>query len=242
MELVEVGSSAFDLEPWESCKKLRRRWSGIIVPYPAQSPSWSPGFLYSRISPRNSRSLQFIEAITSLKANLPSNPALGQIHAHIEAALPDISVLRSLLIGKSLPSERVEESASSPGNKKEQSALDWLDELVQATTKAEANSSSLVTRYAQIMARAEQYVSEMDFRFLYHMQRRVFHIGFNLDAGQLDHNYYDLLASEARIASIIAIAKGEVPQSHWLHLGRPVTRCGWLHMSCSRGAGRCSST
>ena len=64
----------------------------------------------------------------------------------------------------------------------------------------------------------------MDFRFLYHLQRRVFHIGFNLDAGQLDHNYYDLLASEARIASIIAIAKGEVPQSHWLHLGRPVTR------------------
>ena len=40
----------------------------------------------------------------------------------------------------------------------------------------------------------------------------------------LDHNYYDLLASEARITSIIAIAKGEIPQSHWLQLGRPVTR------------------
>jgi cyclic beta-1,2-glucan synthetase len=64
----------------------------------------------------------------------------------------------------------------------------------------------------------------MDFRFLYHPQRRVFHIGFNLDAGQLDNNFYDLLASEARIASIIAIAKGDVPQSHWLQLGRPVTR------------------
>ena len=76
----------------------------------------------------------------------------------------------------------------------------------------DANAGSLVIRYAQIMARAEQYVNEMDFRFLYHPQRRVFHIGFNLDAGQLDQNYYDLLASEARIASIIAIAKGDVPQ------------------------------
>ena len=38
------------------------------------------------------------------------------------------------------------------------------------------------------------------------------------------HNYYDLLASEARITSIIAIAKGEIPQSHWMQLGRPVTR------------------
>ncbi len=73
-------------------------------------------------------------------------------------------------------------------------------------------------------AKAQLFVNEMDFRFLYHFQRHVFHIGFNLDAGQLDHNYYDLLASEARIASIIAIAKGEVPQTHWMHLGRPVTR------------------
>ncbi len=64
----------------------------------------------------------------------------------------------------------------------------------------------------------------MDFQFLYQNQRRVFHIGFNLDIGELDQNYYDLLASEARIASIIAIAKGDVPQSHWLHLSRPVRR------------------
>ena len=64
----------------------------------------------------------------------------------------------------------------------------------------------------------------MDFRFLYHPQRRVFHYGFNLDTGQLDNNYYDLLASEARIASIIALAKGDVPQSHWLQLSRPLTR------------------
>ncbi len=40
----------------------------------------------------------------------------------------------------------------------------------------------------------------------------------------LDLNYYDLLASEARLASLVAIAKDEVPQSHWLHLGRPFTR------------------
>ena len=66
---------------------------------------------------------------------------------------------------------------------------------------------------SQIAERAEQFVIEMDFAFLYHPQRRVFHIGYNLDTGQLDNNFYDLLASEARIASIIAIAKGEVPAS-----------------------------
>ena len=40
--------------------------------------------------------------------------------------------------------------------------------------------------------------------------------------GRLDASYYDLLASEARLASFIAIAKGDVPQSHWFHLGRLV--------------------
>ena len=77
---------------------------------------------------------------------------------------------------------------------------------------------------------------EMDFQFLYHPQRRVFHNGFNLDTGQLDNNYYDLLASEARIASIIALAKGEVPQSHWLQLGRPLTRVEGLYVLLSWSA------
>ncbi len=76
----------------------------------------------------------------------------------------------------------------------------------------------------------------MDFQYLFHPQRRVFHIGFNLDAGQLDNNYYDLLASEARIASIIALAKGEVPQSHWLQLGRPLTQVEGLYVLLSWSA------
>jgi hypothetical protein len=45
-----------------------------------------------------------------------------------------------------------------------------------------------------------------------------------VDTGRLDANYYDLLASEARLASIIAMAKRDDPQNHWLHLGRPLTQ------------------
>jgi cyclic beta-1,2-glucan synthetase len=107
---------------------------------------------------------------------------------------------------------------------KRSKALEWLSDLSQSLTKADINSDSLIKTFAQIVVRVEQFVNDMDFRFLYHFQRRVFHIGFNMDAGQLDHNYYDLLASEARITSIIAIAKGDIPQSHWMQLGRPVTR------------------
>jgi cyclic beta-1,2-glucan synthetase len=75
----------------------------------------------------------------------------------------------------------------------------------------------------------------MDFSFLFHKDRKVFHIGYNLETGQLDNNYYDLLASESRIASFIAIAKGDVPQSHWKHLARPITRINnrWVLLSWS---------
>ena len=67
----------------------------------------------------------------------------------------------------------------------------------------------------------------MRFQFLYDSRRRIFSIGYRLaDAdgpGRLDASFYDLLASEARLASFVAIAKGDVPQHHWFHLGRLVT-------------------
>ena len=53
---------------------------------------------------------------------------------------------------------------------------------------------------------------------------KLFRIGYNATAATLDNNFYDLLASEARIASLVALAKHEVPRSHWLHLGRPLTQ------------------
>jgi hypothetical protein len=68
----------------------------------------------------------------------------------------------------------------------------------------------------------EGFVTDMD-RFLFD-QIGIFHIGYNLLLGRLDNNYYDLLESESRIASLIAIAKGDIPQSHWLHLSRPLTK------------------
>src|SRR5258708_12160509 len=63
----------------------------------------------------------------------------------------------------------------------------------------------------------------MDFSFLFSAQRKVFHIGYNVTSGRQDENCYDLLASEARLGSLLAIAKHTVSQQHWLHLGRPVT-------------------
>ena len=64
----------------------------------------------------------------------------------------------------------------------------------------------------------------MDFRFLYDPHCHLFSLGYRVAEGTLDSSYYDMLASEARLASFIAIAKRDVPAAHWFHLGRRVTR------------------
>jgi cyclic beta-1,2-glucan synthetase len=65
-----------------------------------------------------------------------------------------------------------------------------------------------------------------DFGFLYDRRRRLLHIGWNATLQRLDPGHYDLLASEARMASLWAIAKGDVPAAHWRALGRPFVALG----------------
>src|SRR5881396_1692801 len=66
-------------------------------------------------------------------------------------------------------------------------------------------------------------VAAMDFGFLFDPLRKLFSIGYRVTDGSLDPSYYDLLASEARLTSFVAIAKGDVPVSHWFRLGRALT-------------------
>ncbi|HVC21151.1 MAG TPA: glucoamylase family protein, partial [Vicinamibacterales bacterium] len=65
-------------------------------------------------------------------------------------------------------------------------------------------------------------VEAMEFGMLLDTDRQLLSIGYRVADGTLDPSCYDLLASEARLASFVAIAKGDVPARHWFHLGRAV--------------------
>jgi cellobiose phosphorylase len=95
-----------------------------------------------------------------------------------------------------------------------------------APTEAAARSALVRDRIARLEAialAAHRYAMEMDFTFLYDARRKLFAIGYNVDSTTLDNSYYDLLASEARLASYVAIAKDDVPVEHWFRLGRALT-------------------
>ena len=78
-------------------------------------------------------------------------------------------------------------------------------------------------RLRAIAERAHAYAVEMDFRFLYDDKRKLFTIGYHIGSNTVDNSYYDLLASESRLASFMAVAKDDVSVDHWFRLGRSLT-------------------
>ena len=90
----------------------------------------------------------------------------------------------------------------------------------------EPQNEATLGRLDAVARVCEQTAWAADFSFLYHRKRHLFHIGYRVAEQELDAGFYDLLASESRLTSLLAIAKGDVPVSHWASLGRPFFAVG----------------
>jgi cellobiose phosphorylase len=93
---------------------------------------------------------------------------------------------------------------------------------------AAAGSAPAQARMARMEVLAQQAagMAHADYSFLYDTTRHLIAVGYNVDDHRRDSGYYDLLASEARLCSFVAIAQGEVPQDNWFALGRLLTTAG----------------
>ena len=98
-----------------------------------------------------------------------------------------------------------------------------FDHFAEALELAVREATALTQRLDRLSRRYLALAMEMDFTLTYNPQRRLFSIGFNLDESRADRGHYDLLASEARLASLVAIAKSDVDHRHWFQLGRTLT-------------------
>jgi hypothetical protein len=101
-----------------------------------------------------------------------------------------------------------------------------------ASTKGTASRRSRATRAAERLVEIERLaqqceaLADMDYGFLYDATRHLLAIGYNVAERRRDSSCYDLLASEARLASFVAIAQGRLPQENWFALGRLLTTAG----------------
>ena len=109
------------------------------------------------------------------------------------------------------------------------------DRLDDAFRRGEENAETLVLELRALARHADEEARGMDFKLVYDADRRLFVIGYNATSDQRDTNHYDLMASEARLASYLAIVKGDVPESHWYALGRPMTTAAGLPALMSWG-------
>jgi cellobiose phosphorylase len=105
-----------------------------------------------------------------------------------------------------------------------------ISSRVRVGNRSSSTSMKYIPAFADTVMRAGELaricrtlIHEMDFTLLYDDDRELFSIGYNVDRASKDKSYYDLLASEARLASFIAIAKGEIPPEHWFRLSRRLT-------------------
>ncbi|NJD02520.1 MAG: glycosyl transferase [Ruminiclostridium sp.] len=95
-----------------------------------------------------------------------------------------------------------------------------VEKAVNHLNESRLKIESVIGHIRELTGRINCLIDNMQFTPLFDKKRQLFSIGFNVDDGHLSKSYYDLLASEARQASYIAIARGEADSKHWFRLGR----------------------
>jgi len=103
----------------------------------------------------------------------------------------------------------------------------FLINILQNENELNANDvgvdAHIDPRIPQMLQTIDNIINTTDFSILYDHKKHLFSIGFDVEQNKLTNSYYDLLASEARQASLIAIAKKDINPKHWNSLSRTLT-------------------
>ena len=160
--------------------------------------------------------------------------ALAAVAADVERAPLHGETIAERLSGLAAQAETTADIARALASERDDDVGDDMLFWVEATRRcieshradlrppADA-ASGLEARLSALEATARATALGMEFGFMLDPDRKLLSIGYLMTEGTLDPSCYDLLASEARLASFMAIAKGDIPARHWFRLGRTVT-------------------
>lgn len=146
----------------------------------------------------------------------------SEASADFDACLNAIPTLRALAGMASVHHANAAMNASGSLAADRQS---WLDDCDKAAELGIARARARICRIEALALQANE-LAAMEYRFLYDPTRHLLAIGYNVDEYRRDASFYDLLASEARLCSFVAIAQGQLPQESWFALGRLQTSTG----------------
>jgi cyclic beta-1,2-glucan synthetase len=205
----------------------RRQLAEALDPLagPGDHPG-TPGAWAARLTELTGHARTLADVAAALTAERDEGPD-GELVTWAEATrlavashVRDLDLLRPVIAASQAAEPSTPEDTPFP-------TLSELSDLQAPHRDGDATApASLARRLQAIADRAQQLFRETDFNFLFDPTRKLFSIGFRIRDGVLDPSYYDLLASEARLASFLAIAKGDVDPEHWFRLGRALTPVG----------------
>ena len=135
-------------------------------------------------------------------------PALREVPEMAMKLMPMIGQIIGCIQGESCQDER-----------------DWFLQLRQMIAEAGDHASSRIASIEKLALDCSE-LADIKYDLLFDKSRHLLAIGYNVDDLRRDESCYDLLASEARLSSFVAIAQGQLKQEHWFSLGRMLTTAG----------------
>ena len=174
----------------------------------------APASLWSTGSPERIERMGNLQVILQ---RLDENPTLGEIAAIDATVFPELDAI--LKGGLFTPDLEADEQ-------------DWLSRLRELLHSSCRRAIAQLHGIEQLASRCRDF-ADCEYDFLYDAHRRLLAIGYNVSERRRDASFYDLLASEARLASFVAISQGKLEQDHWFALGRSLTTSHGKHMLVS---------
>jgi cyclic beta-1,2-glucan synthetase len=252
------------LNEWESppvyivdeLRLLRRMEGNFRVPLvPGGAASWAGEMeeqldAWITISDRYLTWIEILSEKTETELELLGQAALLAIRQDLSQA-PSLFDLAHGRIGSIRILKAIREESPQAGSP----LAPWLDRVIGAFATSQWLAGETLGMTERLINNVRELSAGMNMQFLYDPKRKLFTIGYNVSTDRLDVSSYDLLASEARFGSFVAIARGDVPMEHWFSLGRPYgdlwsTGSPWVAPTalsagsgcCSAGPGQCSNT
>ncbi len=156
-------------------------------------------------------------------SSLESEQQFAELQRLLDALNETATLQEVAHIERYLPQFNTPISKHSAGNGSGQSRMEaWFVELRALLCQAGQRARERLSDLEHLVLQCGE-LADLEYDFLYDKSRRLLVIGYNVSERRRDPSFYDLLASEARLASFIAIAQGQVEQEHWFALGRLLT-------------------
>lgn len=190
-------------------QQLRDHLDDLILLAPwFMLPMWVTGHPHEFLA---QDSIQQIGRESDLQAELSRLdliPLLREVPEIARKLVPIIDQIGSRFVGAEHQADRI-----------------WLQELSQKTMDGQRHACERIASIERLALDCSD-LADIRYDFLFNESRRLLAIGYNVDDSRRDESCYDLLASEARLCSYVAIAQGRLKQEHWFALGRMLTTAG----------------